>query len=86
LPLFYPILRILILQVVLQSNTTFYLYIYSVLITLSLDCNCVLQSARALILGKAKSYILTNLQLLRVVYAKDPFTMLVNVTKLNTWT
>jgi hypothetical protein len=71
-------------EVVLQPNTTFYLYLYSILLTLSLDYSYILQSTKAFMLGKAKSYILTNLQLLRVVYTNNYFTVLVKVTKLNT--
>jgi hypothetical protein len=72
------------IEVVLQPDTTFHSYSCGVLKTSSLDSNCVLRSARALMLGEAESYVSTNLRLLRVVYAKDPFTMLVNVTELDT--
>jgi hypothetical protein len=73
-------------EVVLQPDTTFHSYSCSILTTPSLDCGRVLRSAKAFMLGEAESYVSTNPQLLRVVYANDHFTVLVKVTEIDTWT
>jgi hypothetical protein len=67
-------------EVVLQPGTTFHSYPCSVLTTPYSDCGRVLRSAKAFMLGEAKSYGSTDLRLLRVVYAKDPVTVSAKVT------